>query len=105
MPTCRSCIGCRGSSWPRVLVAKGIGLLVGAVQLLPTFEALCHAPNAAAVPPDAALHPIDLIQLVAPYLPVDRAFGGDAHELGLYVGAVPLMPRYGSSFAITTWAE
>ena len=28
---------------------------------------------------------------MAPYLPVDRVFGGNAHELGLYVGAVPLM--------------
>jgi hypothetical protein len=28
---------------------------------------------------------------VAPYLPIDRAFGGNAHELSLYVGAVPLM--------------
>ena len=35
--------------------------------------------------------PINLVQLVAPYLPVDRVFGGNAHELGLYVGAVPLM--------------
>ena len=43
------------------------------------------------MPEGATLHPINLIQLVAPYLPVDRAFGGNAHELSLYVGAVPLM--------------
>ena len=28
---------------------------------------------------------------MAPYLPIDRVFGGNAHELSLYVGAVPLM--------------
>ena len=28
---------------------------------------------------------------MAPYLPIERAFGGNAHELSLYVGAVPLM--------------
>ena len=43
------------------------------------------------MPDGATLHPINLVQLVAPYLPVDRVFGGNAHELSLYVGAVPLM--------------
>ena len=43
MPTCRVCIGCRRNSSSRVIVAKGIGLLVGAVQLLPTLEALCQS--------------------------------------------------------------
>ncbi len=92
MPTCRVCIGCRRSSWPRVVVAKTIGLSVGAVQLLPTLDALLHStPSGSEAPQAATLHPINLIQLVAPYLPVDRVFGGSAHELSLYVGAVPLM--------------
>ena len=92
MPTCRVCIGCRRNSSSRVIVAKGIGLLVGAVQLLPTLEALFQSTrNGGDVPEGATLHPINLIQLVAPYLPVDRVFGGNAHELSLYVGAVPLM--------------
>ncbi len=92
MPTCRACIGCRWNSSSRVIVAKAIGLLVGAVQLLPTLEALSQsAPSGGDVPEGATLHPVNLIQLVAPYLPVERAFGGNAHELSLYVGAVPLM--------------
>ncbi|MEI8371897.1 MAG: hypothetical protein WCJ35_03580 [Planctomycetota bacterium] len=92
MPTCRVCIGCRRNSSSRVILAKGIGLLVGAVQLLPTLEALFQSTrNGDQVPAGATLHPINLIQLVAPYLPVDRVFGGNARELSLYVGAVPLM--------------
>ena len=92
LATCNVCIGCRRNSSSLVIVAKAIGLLVGAVQLLPTLEALSQsAASGGGVPEGAALHPINLIQLVAPYLPVDRVFGGDAHELGLYVGAVPLM--------------
>ena len=45
MPTCRACIGCRRNSSSRVVVAKGIGLLVGAVQLLPTLEVLFQGPR------------------------------------------------------------
>jgi len=102
MPTCRVCIGCRRNSSSCVIVAKGIGLLVGAVQLLPALDALFQSTSirthewiptgcAGAVPEGTTLHPINLIQLVAPYLPINRAFGGSAHELSLYVGAVPLM--------------
>ena len=92
MPTCNVCIGCRRNWSSRVMIAKGIGLLVGAVQLLPTLEAIFQSTrNSGEVPDGATLHPINLTQLVAPYLPVDRVFGGNAHELSLYVGAVPLM--------------
>jgi len=92
MPTCHVCIGCRRNSSLRVILAKGIGVLVGAVQLLPTLDALFQSKQSGGeVPVRAALHPINLTQLVAPYLPVDRVFGGNAHELSLYVGAVPLM--------------
>jgi hypothetical protein len=92
MPTCRVCVGCRRNSSSLIIVAKVIGLLVGAVQLLPTLDALMQsAGNRGGTGEANALHPINLIQLVAPYLPLDRAFGGDAHELSLYVGAVPLM--------------
>ena len=59
MPTCRVCIGCRRNSSSRVVIAKGIGLLVGAVQLLPTLEALCQStrnggdvPEGRDAPPD-----------------------------------------------------
>ena len=38
-----------------------------------------------------SVHPLNLIQLVAPYLFADRVIGGSTHEMGLYIGAVPLM--------------
>jgi hypothetical protein len=92
MSTCRACIGCGRTSAPRVVIAKGIGLLVGSIQLLPTLDALCQSTrNSGAASDGATLHPINLVQLVAPYLPVDRVFGGNTHELSLYVGAAPLM--------------
>ncbi len=51
MSTCRVCTGCRRNSAPRVVMAKGIGLLVGAVQLLPTLETLSQsAPTVATCP-------------------------------------------------------
>ena len=69
-------------------------MLLGGVQLWPTFDALCHSTRQVA---DAAfaqmgsVHPLNLIQLVAPYLFSDRVLGGGTHEMSLYVGAVPLM--------------
>ncbi len=52
MPTCRACVGCRRSSASCVIVAKAIGVLVGAVQLLPTLEALFQgAPTVEAARP------------------------------------------------------
>ena len=38
-----------------------------------------------------SLHPLNLMQLVAPYLFKMRVVGQNTHELGLYVGAVPLV--------------
>jgi hypothetical protein len=92
--TCESCIGCQGSSWPRLVIAKSVGLLLGGAQLLPTLDGLAHSTRGAA---DAAftksgsLHPLNLVQLVAPYLFPDRVLGGGTHELSVYAGAVPLM--------------
>jgi hypothetical protein len=92
MPTCSACVGCRSSSISCVVIAKAIGLLVGAVQLLPMLDSLLQSTAGGVDSPEAAtLHPINLVQLIAPYMPIDRAFGGSAHELSLYVGAVPLM--------------
>ena len=91
---CLDCVGCGTRTWPRLILAKGLGVLLGGVQLWPTFDALCHSTRQAA---DAAfaqvgsVHPLNLIQLVAPYLFSDRVLGGGTHEMSLYVGAVPLM--------------
>jgi hypothetical protein len=93
-PSCSDCAGCNGSVWPRLVIAKGAGLLLGAVQVLPTLDALLHSTRQAA---DAtalmlgSLHPLNLLQLVAPYFFVDRALGGNTHELSVYIGAAPLM--------------
>ena len=38
-----------------------------------------------------SLHPLNLLQLVAPYLFAGRVVGDNTHEFGLYVGAVPLV--------------
>jgi hypothetical protein len=92
--SCGDCVGCATSAWPRLVIAKGTGLLVGAVQLLPTLDALMHSTRQSA---DAAaleigsLHPLNLVQLVAPYFFTDRVLGGNTHELSVYIGAVPLM--------------
>jgi hypothetical protein len=77
--------------------ALALGVLLGAVQLAPTWEALRHSERAA---PTAeflsigSLFPGNLVQLVAPYLYQSRtvwpAEGStlDTHEFGLYAGAV-----------------
>ncbi len=74
--------------------AKFCGLLVGGIQLLPTFDALSHSTRSsvdAAFTGSGSLHPSNLVQLVAPYLLVDRVAGDNTHELGLYAGAATLI--------------
>jgi len=91
---CSECVGCTFMPWRSLLIAKGIGLLLGGVQLLPTLDAALHStrPTAdAAFANSGSLHPINLLQLLAPYLFTDRVAGSNTHELGLYVGAVPLL--------------
>lgn len=82
----RRCIG-----WA---VAKAAGLLIGGIQLVPTLDVLRDSVRHS-VSADYAnwgsLHPLNLVQLVAPYLFVTRVFGRNTHELGVYLGAVPLM--------------
>jgi hypothetical protein len=91
--SCTRCIGCYTSTWPDLVLAKCIGLFLGGAQLLPTFDVLLHSSRQSA---DAAfaytgsMHPLNLLQLVAPYLFVNRVVGLNTHELGLYLGAVPL---------------
>ncbi len=80
-----------------LISAKCAGLLLGCAQLIPTISALGDSTRAA---PDSAfrttfsLHPLNLYQLVAPYLLEGRALrilGGNTHEFGLYAGAGPLV--------------
>ena len=71
---------------------KMLGLLAGAVQLLPTAEALSESTRSTFDPAlvgTGSLHPLNLVQLVAPYLFSTRVVGQNTHELGLYLGAAP----------------
>ncbi len=70
------------------------GLLAAGVQWLPTLDALRDSTRHAADPGFAntgALHPLNLVQLVAPYLFRTRVVGQNTHELGMYAGAVPFL--------------
>jgi hypothetical protein len=80
--------------WLWVILAKLAGLMLAGVQLLPTIESLGHAARrsaAASFTDSGSLHPLNLVQLIAPYLFVHRVFGQNTHELTVYLGAVPLM--------------
>ena len=83
--------------WPaglRLATAKGLGLLAGGVQLLPTLDALASSQRQAvdaAFVQSGSLHPLNFLQLLGPYLFSTRVAGQNTHELGLYAGAVPLM--------------
>ena len=78
----------------RLPAAKIGGLMIGGIQLLPTVDALAHSARHSA---DAAfvnlgsLHALNLVQLIGPYLFANRTYGGNTHEFGLYIGAVPLL--------------
>ncbi len=77
----------------RWMAAVLIGFLIGAIQLLPTIDALQNSVRQSASADFAgqgSLHSLNLLQLVAPYLFATRVVGENTHELGLYVGAVPL---------------
>ncbi len=74
--------------------AISIGCVIGGVQLLPSIDALSHSVRQSAGTDLAAygsLHPLNLIQLVGPYMFDTRVVGQNTHELGLYVGAAPLV--------------
>ncbi len=85
-------IGLRGIA--PIGLAVICGVLLGAIQWLPTWHALSDSVRRA---PDlgfantGSLHPMNLLQLVAPYLFSTRVVGQNTHELGLYAGAVPLV--------------
>jgi len=92
--TCQDCVGCTTQIWPRVVIAKGIGLLIGGIQLLASLDAWLHSARLSARADFTvwgSLQPLNLFQLVAPYLFTDRVIGGNTHEFGLYLGAVPLL--------------
>ena len=77
---------------------KAAGLLMGAVQLMPTWETLSNSERLTSptyATDDLSLPPVNLFQLVAPYLFKDRVItnhpSANTHEYGTYDGAVPLV--------------
>lgn len=84
----------RSLCWAFLAAAKGTGLLLAGVQFLPTLDALAASARAHPGPGFqtwGSLHPLNLIQLVAPYGFSTRVWGQNTHELGAYLGAVPLV--------------
>jgi hypothetical protein len=86
------------ASWLRLsgvwVTAKLWGLALGAVQIAPTVEALGDSVRQgvdASFSEAGSLHPLNIVQLVAPYLFTTRVAGQNTHELSLYVGIVPLL--------------
>lgn len=77
-----------------IAAAKVLGAIVAAIQLFPTIDALQNSTRTTvdtAFANSGSLHPLNLIQLAAPYLFETRVVGQNTHELGLYIGAVPCL--------------
>ncbi len=86
-----------GSRWRTISLWLGalvLGLFVGGIQLLPTIDALGDSTRAtadASFTYSGSLDALNAIQLIAPYLFATRIVGQNTHELGLYIGAAPLL--------------
>ena len=73
---------------------KCFGLLLGAVQLLPSMAALAESDRLSLPPEFFFLQPLsvpDMLQWIGPFLTKSRVFGANTHELGVYCGALPLL--------------
>ncbi len=91
----------RGQSWKqraRPMIEIGLLLLLGlglaAVQFLPTVDALRESSRSGVDGSFFAggnLHPINVLQLGSPYLFEHRVAGGNTHEFGFYLGALPAL--------------
>ena len=96
------------TAWLRLLVAKLLGLMLGAAQLLPMADMLAQSTRQSATPALFnlfSLDPWNLLQLVAPYLTTRRVFGASTHELGLYAGAVPLALAFWAFVQCRRWGN
>ncbi len=71
------------------------------MQVLPTIEALGDSARLDAGGEFAgwgSLHPLNAVQLIAPYMFQSRVVGQNTHELSLYVGCVPLVLAFFAFF-------
>ena len=74
--------------------AGGLGTMLGAIQILPMIDAVMlsvRKTTSTDFVNSFSLHPLNLVQLFAPYMFKDRVLLYNTHEFGLYVGAVPLL--------------
>ncbi|MGD9645000.1 MAG: YfhO family protein [Pirellulales bacterium] len=86
--------GERVASWVQLGGALFQGLLIGGVQWVPTLDLLRHSAResvTAAEVLEGSLHPWSFVEVVGPYLFVDRVVGQNTHELACYFGVVPLV--------------
>lgn len=68
--------------------------MLGAIQILPMLDAAALSmrnTTSAQFVNSYSLYPLNLLQLVAPYMFRNRVILHYTHEFGIYVGAVPLM--------------
>ena len=79
----------------RAGLATVVGLLIGAVQLVPTWSALKASSRASPTfdfLSEASLHPLNFLQSASPYVFAGRKFGAfGPHELCIYAGIGPLL--------------
>ena len=71
-----------------------VGVAIGGVQLLPTWDALQESSRQGAdtsFSSSGSLAPLNVVQFIAPYLFRTRVVGQNTHELGLYAGSVTLL--------------
>ena len=71
-----------------------LGFAMGGIQLLSTFDVLIRSSrqsNEAGFLHTGALHPLNLLQFVAPYTFKGRVVGGNTHEYGIYLSATSLI--------------
>jgi hypothetical protein len=79
------------SAW---ITAKGLGILLGASQVLPTLEYLSLSERAnwsSDAMFEGSWPLLNLTQLVAPYISATRVVGQNTHELTIFVGSTTVL--------------
>ncbi len=79
---------------PLLALALCMGLAIGAVQIIPTFDVVGDAQrmNVDGFWQDGSLHPLNLLQWIGPYLFENGlSVGIPPLEYGLYTGGIPLL--------------
>ncbi len=91
---CLSCGDRSWRGWTMIGFLKVLGLALGAVQILPSMDALWESDRTDLPAEYFFQFPLtlpDLLQCIGPYLTQTRVFSVHTHDLGLYCGAVPLL--------------